>query len=345
MEIFEKLHLTQIQNIFDLTGGIIIGLDINANVSIINKQGLKILGYKTENELLGKDWFDCCIEQENKQQLHKIFSKIISGDNSGFPIKHENKIIRKDGSIRNISWFNTTMKDNNSNIIGCLSSGLDITEIRRNELQIEKDLKEKEMLIKEIHHRVKNNNQLLISLFHLQSMKTRSKVGRQILDEATKRIKAISLTYEKLYINQNLTEINLSRYIKETVSDISLAMLTPYGISIERNIEKNIMVENINKVTPISLIINELLSNISKHAFPNIIKGKKVKISLTNNDGTVTFIIEDNGVGLPANYNIIRQGTMGTMLIKTLTSQLGGHIVYKKAPKQGAKVVLKFKIK
>jgi len=211
--------------------------------------------------------------------------------------------------------------------------------------QIQKTLKEKEVLIKEIHHRVKNNNQLLMSLLHLQSMKTRSKVGRKILNGAITRIGAISSTYEKLYINQNLSEINLSKYMEEIISDISLVSLASYGITIDKKIEKNIILKDISKATPIALIVNELLSNIVKHAFPKITKGKKVKISLTNNDDTITLVIEDNGVGLPANYNIRKQGTMGSMLIQTFASQLQGKIKYEKASKQGLKATLKFKIK
>jgi len=213
------------------------------------------------------------------------------------------------------------------------------------EQELEKKLEEKQVLIKEIHHRVKNNNQLLISLLHLQSMKTRSKVGRQDLIKAMNRVKAISLTYEKLYLHKDLSEIHLSKYFKEIITGLSITLLKPYNINIETKIDKDIIIKNINQITPIGLIISELLSNCSKYAFKETQKNKKIKINLTNNDNIITLTVEDNGEGLPKNYNIKKQTTMGTILVQTLTLQLGGKIIYESSPGHGVKITLKFKIK
>jgi len=218
-------------------------------------------------------------------------------------------------------------------------------EILKNQKTLKNKLKEKEILIKEIHHRVKNNTQLLVSLLHLQSMKTRSKPIKNVLLKIIERVKAISATYNSLYLNDDLGKINLSKHIEEIISSISLSILEPYNIIIEKNIEKDIIVENINKVTPLGIIINELLSNSVKHAFVEISnkETKNIIISLTKNEDTILLTVEDNGLGLPPDYSLKRQMTMGSLLVSTLASQLGARIKYNS--ENGTKVTLSFKIK
>jgi two-component system, sensor histidine kinase PdtaS len=213
--------------------------------------------------------------------------------------------------------------------------------------QLEKKLEEKEILIKEIHHRVKNNNQLLMSLLHLQEMKTRSKSVRSLLSKIIERISAISITYNILYLNENLNNINFSNHINNIISNITSSLIDYDDIIIEKNIEENIIIYNINKITSIGLIINELLSNCIKHAFKDSFKdcrNKKIKINLIKNNDRVIFILEDNGIGLPDNFKIKKQTTMGTFLINALASQLNAKIKYESEKNMGTRVTMSFNL-
>jgi len=127
------------QHYLDVAGVIIIAIDTKQNVTMINKKGCELLGYK-ENEIVGKNWFDHFIKAENTEEVKDVFSKIISGDVEPFEY-HENPVLPKSGNERNIAWHNSMVRDESGHIIGILSSGEDITERRQAEEALQKSEK------------------------------------------------------------------------------------------------------------------------------------------------------------------------------------------------------------
>jgi len=202
----------------------------------------------------------------------------------------------------------------------------DITEHRRSEEQIKASLKEKEVLLKEIHHRVKNNLQVICSLLYLQSMKVGDKKALQMFSESQDRVRSMALIHEKLYQSKDMANIDFAEYVQSLTSYLFYS----YGVK-EGTISKKLNVDHvlldIDKAIPCGLIINELVSNSLKYAFPNGNKGE-INIQLySDNDNHVVMNIDDNGVGLPKGLDFQKTTkTLGLQLVKLLTRQLKGSI-------------------
>ncbi|HZW38849.1 MAG TPA: PAS domain S-box protein [Ignavibacteriaceae bacterium] len=217
----------------------------------------------------------------------------------------------------------------------------DITERKKSEEQISASLREKEILLKEIHHRVKNNLQIISSLLNLQRAHIKDKEMGDIFNESQHRVKTMALIHEKLYKSNELSTIKFKDYVNELIN----YLLDSYDYKSE--IEVHIDIDDVNVsldvVVTLGLILNELVSNSIKHAFTNSKNGIiDVKFYLMD-DGKISFIFCDNGVGFPPNYNFDDIQTLGNELIINLVDQLNGTIKYEF--KNGTKVIMNFDLK
>ena len=201
----------------------------------------------------------------------------------------------------------------------------DITDRRRAEDQIKESLKEKEVLLKEIHHRVKNNLQIIYSLLRLQSMRVEDKRDIEIFKESQNRVKSMALIHEKLYQSKDLSKIDFAAYTRSlTMYLIRSCSVNPGAITMDINIEDIFL--GIDIAIPCALIINELVTNSLKHAFPPDKKGKiRIKFYLDNGDNFI-LRVGDNGVGFPRNIDFRDTETLGLELVMTLVKQLRGTI-------------------
>jgi PAS domain S-box-containing protein len=202
----------------------------------------------------------------------------------------------------------------------------DITERKRAEEKIEASLKEKEILLREIHHRVKNNMQIISSLLELTSETTKDKKYMDMFRESQNRIDSMSLIHEKLYRSRDLAKIELNEYIR----DLANALFQSRGVK-TGTIVLNLNIENvqlgINHAIPFGLIINELITNSLKYAFPGDRKGE-IKVSLhLMDENTIELIVSDNGVGIPYDVDFRKTGSLGLRLVTILVeNQLKGNI-------------------
>ena len=207
------------------------------------------------------------------------------------------------------------------------------TKELKQEVQVRKEaeskliisLKEKEVLLKEIHHRVKNNLQVVSSLLYLQSKKTSHYQTLEMLNESQNRIKSMALIHEKLYQSKDIGRIDFSEYVESLISHLSRS----YGshlktVTVEVNI--NSVFLSIDKAIPCGLIINELVSNCMKYAFPDKREGE-IQIEMKAQNGNVNMGIYDNGIGFPKDLDINKTETLGLQLVNALTAQLGGNII------------------
>jgi len=193
------------------------------------------------------------------------------------------------------------------------------------EQQIRESLEEKELLLKEIHHRVKNNMAVISSLLKLQSNHVKNKQFRAVLNDSMSRIKSMALIHEKLYRSDDLARIDFCEYIKDMVD----SMYVSYGLSSNRiKLKKDVERINIgiDAAIPCGLIVNELLSNAMKHAFPDDSAGEITLSMHTINEDEVALKIMDNGIGIPEDVDFRNTGTLGMSLINTLVRQLKGTI-------------------
>jgi len=239
----------------------------------------------------------------------------------------EFRIIRKDKSIRWFQIFVTSITYNRKPAF--LATTLDITKRKKAEEKVKASLAEKEALLKEIHHRVKNNMQVISSLLSLQSKSISDKKVRELFKESQNRIRTMSLVHETLYRTQNFAQINLSIYIKEIAGRVFRAYskdTTRIGLEIDTE-EVSLSVD---RALPIGLVINELVSNSLKHAFPDKDQKKcELKIAMRHSaNGEIELKVFDNGVGLPEEVDFHTTKSMGLYLVNILTKkQLHGDIL------------------
>ncbi|WP_375472410.1 PAS domain S-box protein [uncultured Nostoc sp.] len=201
----------------------------------------------------------------------------------------------------------------------------DITEQKQAEEKIKASLKEKEVLLKEIHHRVKNNLGIVSSLLQMQCRRTQDPVVTAILRDSQNRIASIALVHEKLYRSQDLADLDFAQYIP----DLTTHLFDSYNVS-SSQIQLNIQVDNasldIETAIPCGLIINELVSNALKYAFAGNREGKIEVKFYQEFESALTLIIRDNGVGLPENFDSKKTKTLGITLVQGLVKQLKGKL-------------------
>ncbi|QSB02938.1 PAS domain S-box protein [Methylomonas sp. EFPC1] len=230
--------------------------------------------------------------------------------------------LRKDGTEFPVEIGLGLIDDDNGIIV--LSSIVDITERQSAHDKLKQTLNEKEMLLKEVYHRVKNNLQVVSSLINLQAGNVTSPETADLLKQSADRIKAMALLHEKLYQSKDLARIDFNEYIR-SLSDNLLFGYGAYSDKLKLNMKIDNVFLDVDTAIPCGLIINELLSNAIKYAFPGDRRGE-IGIAFTQEQGEYILIISDNGIGLPSEMDFKKSSSLGLQLVDTLTNQLMGQM-------------------
>jgi two-component sensor histidine kinase len=203
----------------------------------------------------------------------------------------------------------------------------DITERKQAEEKIKASLREKELLLREVHHRVKNNMQVISGLLDLPAALSGNPERRKMFHDSQSRIHAMSLVHEKLYGAKDLARIDLAGYVKTVSQDLFQSYkINPGKIDLIILTDGDVYVD-INKAIPCSLILNELISNSLKHAFLGDRHGKLQIILREKNNTEIEIIVCDDGLGLPDDVDIHQPRSVGLHLVNGLVkNQLGGQI-------------------
>jgi PAS domain S-box-containing protein len=202
----------------------------------------------------------------------------------------------------------------------------DITGSRQAEVQIKSSLKEKEVLLKEIHHRVKNNLQIISSLLNLQSAEIEDPKASQKFRESQDRVKAMALIHERLYQSSDLAKIDFAGYVRSLTGHL---VRSYKANAIRLNVEIESVPMNLDVSIPCGLMINELVSNAFKYAFPGRKDGEIKVVFSEDKDRMLRLVVSDNGVGFPEDRNPEESDSLGLKLVRTLTEQLGGTLRYR----------------
>ena len=215
----------------------------------------------------------------------------------------------------------------------------DITARKIADESIRASLREKEVLLKEIHHRVKNNLQVVSSLLGLQSRTIEDSVTRKKFQESQNRIHSMALIHESLYQSENLSEIDFPAYIDQLAAHLFRSYgADPAHVKISPSID-NVRLP-IDSAVPCGLVVNELVSNSLKYAFPEGRSGQ-IRIELKGGDSRhIRLEVSDDGVGLPEGLDIYSTKSLGFRLVRTLADQLGASMEIES--KRGARIVLTF---
>ena len=201
----------------------------------------------------------------------------------------------------------------------------DVTERVANEESLRSSLRETDALLREIHHRVKSQLQVVSSLLGMQSRAVTDPGTRRIFKESQDRIHSMALLHESLYQSQNLSQVNFPEYVRQ----LAAHLFHSYGVAADRihlRTDLHTLSLHLNAAVPCGLIINELISNSLKYAFPDGREGE-IRIELReHSDGTACLMVADNGVGLKADVDWINARSLGLRLVRTLAEQLGAKI-------------------
>lgn len=194
------------------------------------------------------------------------------------------------------------------------------TQVTKKTAAIQESLNEKDVLLREIHHRVKNSLAIVSGLIGIQLDSTNSDEAREVLKDSQSRIQSMALIHEKLYETESLSDIKLDNYLKELVEAIH-GTFTEYNEAVDLQFDLETVELNIDKVIPCGLLINELVVNAFKHAFKKNEPGI-LKIKLQRSNGRIELIVADNGPGLAEDFSLNTTDSLGGMLINTFATQL-----------------------
>jgi PAS domain S-box-containing protein len=279
----------------------------------------RLFGYSSEELLRMRFWDWAHDDFREKVRL----SGLARQRGEAVPGRYESRFVTKGGEDR---WLvvSAGLIDFHGRPAG-VASFLDITESKRVEAQLRDSLAEKELLLKEVHHRVKNNLQVISTLLDLQSEKIHAGNLQESIRESQDRIRAMALIHERLYQSSDLVRIDFWEYIESLVGHL-LSSYVDDPLRIAMKVDVGDIQLAIDRAIPCGLIINELVSNAMKHAFPDGRSGE-ITIRLHADDrGQVTLTVAEDGVGMPAGIDFRKTESLGLQLVNMLTRQLRGQI-------------------
>lgn len=295
-----------------------IGLSYAGTHVIVNPAYLKMFGYDSHQELEGRSILDLIAPSERTQILDYVRRR---DHKENPPTFYETKGLCKDGREFDMEVTVSAYWKQEKNFTLVILR--DITARKAAEAELKTSLQEREILLQEIHHRVKNNFQVMLSMLNLQMRKLNVPEAYDVLQTCHNRIRSMSLVHELLYDSQSVAEIDLRKYFKELARELSALYLHDLPLQLEFELEP--LALSLEQAMPCGLLVTEILTNSFKYGFRSPYSGQpEVAIHLNSREGSLCLTLQDNGHGLPADFNFENSPGLGFRLIKSLVTQLNG---------------------
>ena len=307
--------------------------DTTGNVTYLSESFLSVLGI-TLDESRRSGWMHLLPREDADRTLADWRQCVQTGSFWDY----EYRIVDRNGKTHIVLSRGAPHMDSAGTITSWVGIHLDITERKRYEERLEASLREKEVIIKEVHHRVKNNMQVISGFLELQSNYIADPDAVEKLTECQRRVRTMALVHEKLYQSRSLGVINAAEYIKSLIADL----MNSYSVSppVDVSVDVDDVSINLDMAIPCGLIINELVTNSLKYAFAGREAGA-LSLSLHHRDDhTFCLTVRDNGVGLPPDFETRSRTSLGMQLVGVLVHQLGGEMTV--ARDQGARFEIVF---
>ncbi len=300
-----------------------------------------MLGYDDANELVGITFLDLL-----PPEVHQLAQQRMAARTAGVSLPAmPARVKRKDGSFVSLEGDSAAMMfDGEAALVSVVR---DVTERERveqvrllAEQTMRDSLREKDVLLKEIHHRVKNNLQVIVSLINLQASKLDDGSARTVFEETRSRVHAIALLHERLYTSKNIGRIDMRDYLDGLASDLSSGNI---GVRpIELTVKSDEVYLEMDQAVPAGLIVNELVTNAYKHAFPEHLgRGGKIEMLLERVGQDLQIIVRDNGIGYQQEFDPDTADSLGLLLISSLSRQLDADLRFERES-PGARCVVRF---
>jgi len=305
------------RNLFERVNDVILTIDMKGNIIDANKKAEEISGYSRKEmpinvlKLIGP--LDALKFASRLRKLKK--AKKLP------PTEYTAK--KKNGG-KLIIEITSTLIETKGKPKGIMVVARDITDRKRVEEQIKEALNEKEILLKEIHHRVKNNMQIISSLLSLQEGHIKDQAVRKAFKESQARIRSMAMIHEKLYQSEDLAEVGIKDFVESLTADLFITYdVNPDTVSLRNNV-KNVYLK-LDTAIPCCLLINELVSNSLKYAFPQG-KAGEIIITLRSKNNTYRLTVKDNGIGFPKEVDFHNTKSLGLQLVHMFVKKLHGSI-------------------
>jgi PAS domain S-box-containing protein len=284
-----------------------------------NQKFLDIFGYDRLDEVIGQPTF-YVMHPDDRDRINEFSRRRQAGEPA--PASYEFTGVRKDGTVIYIeaSAAKVTYRGEPAS----LAYLRDVTERRKAEEQIKVSLREKEVLLKEVHHRVKNNLQVISSLLSLQAQTVKDDETRRLLEESRNRVKSMAYIHMQLYQSKNFAQIDFAPYVRNLAKNL-LESHKKNGERVSLDVRVEDIFLSLDTAIPCGLIINELVSNALEHAFQNGRDGKII-VGLRKDGKKNMLVVSDNGVGLPREVDLHNTDTLGLQLVSALVDQLDGSL-------------------
>lgn len=327
------VSVNNLNNVIDSMAGALFILAPDETIRSVNRAALGLLGYE-ESDLVGKSFSIVC-------PTSKSGGRAVEPSDSGIVPVVEKTFRRKDGATLPVSFSGTALRDRKAapresgrgSIRGFVCVAQDLTDHKRMEDELRESLSEKELLLREVHHRVKNNLQVISSLLDLQARTLSDPRSEEKFQESQDRIRSMVLIHEQLYRTRDLEKIDFQTYLEQLSSNLTQS----YGVlsdKIRLSVEVEAMDLDIDRALACGLIVNELVTNAFKHGFANGAdgvardgrSGKIVISSRLTDDGECVLEVSDNGRGLGEGFKLEESESLGMSLVTTLVQQVHGRL-------------------
>jgi len=315
-------------------------LDMTSGELYLDDNSCHDLGYEPAEIRFDFNWWSKCLHPDSKPVSRRALADYLEGRKKYYELEY--RIRTRTGEWKWI-WCRgkAVAYDKQGNPVRMIGTHRDITERKKTEDLIKASLSEKEILLREIHHRVKNNMQVIISLLKLQVANVKDERVADVLKDSQSRIQAMSLVHEALYRSESPAAIDLGYYFHT----LARAIYQTYGPNlghIELKVDASGMELGIEQATPLGLLMNELVTNSLKYAFPDKRDGEILIRARAEDHNDMEFVVSDNGVGMSPDFEWKNTGSLGLQLVVTLAeTQLGGTILLE--PSQGTTFTVRFK--
>ncbi len=327
---------TLLRTIIDSIPDSIFVKDTETRKQIANKAELQKTGFEREEDLVGKNDFDIWPSEiaepffEDDQKILKHGERVVN---------REEKLIMPDGSVMWQLVTKLPLHDQTGNITGLVGIGRDITGRKLAEEEIKKQLQEKQVILKETNHRIKNNFATVEGLLHMQAQSVEHPETQSALEGAVSRVQSMRVLYEQLLASDEQKELSVKQYIENLADSIVASLFDSDRITLDKQIADFQLASN--RMFHIGIIINELLTNAMKYAFNGKASGQ-LWVTVEEENRNVTINVRDNGSGLPDGFDAGASQGFGLMLVSMISEQLGGSFTIRND--NGTRCTVAFKI-